>query len=731
MAKNYLGSPEIIIVSNRLPVNISKKAGKLVFKPSDGGLASGLSALTKSNSLWIGWPGIANEELTAKERKQIVQELKKFNCLPVFLSEAQVNNYYYGYANVTLWPLFHYFTQHTEYRAKYLRTYREVNQLFATAVLSRQRKDTVVWVHDYQLMLLPGLIRAKTPNSTIGFFLHIPFPSFEIFRLLPSRAEILRGLLGADLIGFHTYDYTRHFLSSVLRILGLKNNLGLINYQNRIVRTDAFPIGIDYTKFATYAKRAKVQKEVQALKKGLKNARLILSLDRVDYSKGILERLKAYDLFLSKNPGYYGEVVMVIIAIPSRMKVAAYKSLRKEIEITVSRINGKYSEMGWSPISYYYRSIPFEQLIALYSQAEIALITPLRDGMNLVAKEYVATKQSGDGVLILSEMTGAASELPEAIIVNPNHRESVATAIKTALKMPKIERKTRMKHMQSRIARYDTKKWGKDFIDQLQNTKKVQQERNGQYLTGVEQQKVMRAFKKSKQSLVLLDYDGTLIDFASEPSEAKPPKELLTIIEKISTSATKIVIISGRPKQYLQKIFGKLPVDIVAEHGAWQKVEGKWQKQAQSFTAWKKKLLPLLDYYVDRTGGSFVEEKEYALVWHYRKVPPALAEVRKIELRHDIQQLIKDSEVGLHDGHKILEVKLKNIHKGVFTEKLVAQQPWDFVLAMGDDATDEDIFKVLPKKAFSVKVGFDQSAARFSISTPEEVINFLRKLSKS
>lgn len=722
--------PKLLIVSNRLPVSVAKKGGKLVFTKSDGGLATGLSSLNKIDKLWVGWPGIPSDNLTSSERRQIVSELKKHHCFPVFLTESQVNDFYFGYSNTTLWPLFHYFTQHTEYQARFRVAYTEVNKLFANAVGSYVKKDTAIWVHDYQLMLLPSLIRERFPNSTIGFFLHIPFPSFEIFRLLPSRADMLRGLLGADLIGFHTYDYTRHFLSSVLRILGHKDDLGVIHLKKRIIRADAFPIGIDYSKFAQAAKKPKVQTEIKALKKHLKGVKLILSLDRVDYSKGILERLKAYDQFLSKNPDYLGKVTMVMIAIPSRMKVAAYKSLRREIEITVSRINGKYSQVGWSPISYYYRSIPFQQLIALYSQADVALITPLRDGMNLVAKEYVATKQDGNGVLILSEMTGAASELPEAIIVNPNHREVVSTAIKDALTMPLGERKQRMKLMQGRIQSYDVRKWAKDFIQQLQATKTSQKSRLQRDFTKSEQNKLRKAYKKSKKSLLLLDYDGTLVDFTVDPSKSVPPDELQDVIKKLAIAKNTTVIISGRPKKTLDKWFGRLPVQLVAEHGGWIKTGKVWQQQARGFETWKKTLRPLLDYYVDRTAGSFVEEKDFALVWHYRKVPPSLAGVRKKELRHDIQQKIKNSDIGLFEGSKIFEIKPKNINKGFVAKQLFDQSKWDFVLAIGDDYTDEDMFDALPKSAYTIKVGFDESASRFHVSSPEEVLKLLTDLSR-
>jgi trehalose 6-phosphate synthase/phosphatase len=725
---------KLLIVSNRLPVNVTKKAGKLSFKPSDGGLATGLSSLgNKTHKLWVGWPGIAAEELSTTERKKIVTELKKHNCIPVFLTQKEVSDFYFGYSNATVWPLFHYFTQHAEYRASWWSAYQKVNKHFKDVVTSHIDKTTMVWVHDYQLMLLPELLRQKYPKASIGFFLHIPFPSFEIFRLLPNRAAILRGLLGADLIGFHTYDYTRHFLSSVLRVLGHNNDLGVINLNDRMVRTDSFPIGINYQKFAKATSRARVKKEIATLKKTMKGMQLILSLDRVDYSKGILERLKAYDYFLRDNPKYLGKVMMVIIAIPSRMQVDVYKDLRREIEVTVSRINGKYSELGWSPISYQYRSIPFEQLAALYHEADVALITPLRDGMNLVAKEYVATKQDGAGALVLSEMAGAASELPEAIIVNPNHREAVAVAIKEALALSPAEQRQRMKPMQTRIKNYDINKWAHDFMEQLSIAKENQVERLNRGFSRAAKKEMLERYKHAAKELLLLDYDGTLIDFAQDhtPESSAPSKELLTVLQKLSDKKNEVVIISGRPKSALEGWFGDLPITLVAEHGGWVKESGRWKKQKASQKNWKLILRPILQNYVNRTAGSSLEEKDFALVWHYRKVSPALAGVRKAELRHDIQQIIKNTSIGLFEGNKIFEIKPKNIHKGSLARQRVENIQRDFILAIGDDYTDEDMFKSLPEAAYTFKVGFDKSDARFHLKSPREVIRLLQELART
>lgn len=723
-------SQKLLIISNRLPVSVSKENGKLVFKKSDGGLARGLSSIKKpATKMWLGWPGIASEKLTPADKKKIISELKKYNFIPVFLNEKQVDNFYFGYSNTTIWPLFHYFTQHTEYRARFWSSYQEVNIAFSHAAQKCIDKNTTVWIHDYQLMLLPQLIRNMRPQALIGFFLHIPFPSFEIYRLLPHRASILRGMLGADLVGFHTYSYTRHFLSSVLRILGYHNENGHIHTKDRIVRADAFPISIDYDSFAQAAKSPAVKKEMVALKKHYKNQKIILSLDRLDYSKGILERLKAYELFLSRNPLYHEKVVMIMIAIPSRVQVEAYKEMREEIEKTVSRINGMYATVGWSPISYQYQSIPFDQLIALYRLADVALVTPLRDGMNLVAKEYIAANVGRKAVLILSEMAGAASELPEALLVNPNSRENVAETIFRAFEMPAHEQKARMKIMQKRISTYDIQKWTSDFLEQLTGIAEYQQVQFKSNLRREDHKRLVQEHASSKASLFLLDYDGTLTNFEPDPI---PNPQIKTILEKLKkTDDDEVVIISGRSKANLQKWFGHLPVSLVAEHGAWIRRNGHWYRHVPFDNAWMASVRSIFERYVERTPGAFIEQKNTSLVWHYRNVSHSLAAVRIASLRHEILRLLRGTGIGLFEGSKIFEVKPTEIHKGAFAAEKVANKKWDFIMAIGDDYTDEDMFTALPDDAVTIKVGFGESVAKYHITTSEEVISLLSALASS
>ena len=331
----------LLIVSNRLPLSVEKRKGELHLQPSVGGLATGLGSFYKSyNSLWIGWPGIPSNKRDEKERKALeARLLSEFSCYPVFLSQNDVENYYHGFCNKTLWPLFHYFPQYVVYNESLYETYKRVNRSFCDAVMEAAHEDDIIWVHDYHLMLLPKLIRERMPNATIGFFLHIPFPSFEIFHLLPWRKEILEGLLGADMIGFHTYDYAEYFLGNVRNLLGYEHILNQITGADHIIRVDVFPMGIDYEGYAQAAERPEVQRDVDKLRKKIGETKIILSIDRLDYSKGIPQRLEAFDTFLKKNPGYKEKVTLVLVAVPSRTQVEHYKALKKEVDELIGKIN--------------------------------------------------------------------------------------------------------------------------------------------------------------------------------------------------------------------------------------------------------------------------------------------------------------------------------------------------------------------------------------------------------
>jgi trehalose 6-phosphate synthase/phosphatase len=720
----------LLIVSNRLPISISRKNGDLRLQRSVGGLATGVGSFYKSyESLWVGWPGINVQRKHEEEKDRIVDVLRKEQCHPVFLSPYDIKHYYDGFCNNTLWPLLHYFNLSADYDPKTWQVYQRVNEKFCDAVMEVARPDDVIWVHDYHLMLLPQMLRERLPDAEIGYFHHIPFPSFEIFRHLPWREEILSGLLGADLIGFHTYGYVRHFLSSVRRLLGYEHTFGEVRTGTRMVRTDLFPMGIDYHRFADSAGSTQVQKEIARIRQKYGKRKIILSFDRLDYTKGIPLRLEAFDALLAKKPEYRGKVSLVVVAVPSRTGVGRYQALKKRIDELVGRINGKYGTTDWIPVRYFYNFLPFETLVAFYSAADVALVTPLRDGMNLMAKEYVATRTDGTGVLILSEMAGAAEELGEAIIVNPNDQDAVIEAIETALAMPEKEQIERNRTMQRRLMRYDIEHWVGDFLTRLGDARAVQAERSEQVVTPAIRNELVSDYVAGKDRLLLLDYDGTLVPFASKPQKAVPGDATREVLEALSRApGNEVVVISGRDRSTLDAWFGAMDIGLIAEHGVWIKERsGEWRMPEALSDEWKAEINPLLELYTDRTPGAFIEEKDYSLVWHYRRTEPVLGAQRAKDLKDDLLHLTSNLDVGVMEGNKVIEIKNNVVNKGRAALNWVSRHAWDFILAIGDDRTDEDLFAAMPPEAYSVKVGLAPSRARFNLVAQRDVLPLLRK----
>ncbi|HXA02380.1 MAG TPA: bifunctional alpha,alpha-trehalose-phosphate synthase (UDP-forming)/trehalose-phosphatase [Cytophagaceae bacterium] len=717
-----------IIVSNRLPVSIEKKDGKLTYVTSAGGLATGLGSIYKQgDNIWIGWPGLYLHE--DGEKAEVEEVLKKENMAPVYLTKDDIEKFYEGFSNSTLWPLFHYFPKYVEFEEEYWESYKYVNTLFCEAIIQHAEKDDIIWIHDYQLLLLPSMIREKLPEASIGFFQHIPFPSYEIFRILPWREELLKGMLGADLLGFHTYDDVRHFLSAVSRITGIDNKMGEMRVGSRLCNVDSFPMGIDYQKFENAALSPDTIEEIKKYRDTLGSQKLIISIDRLDYSKGIPERLKALYEFLSRYPEYKEKISLIFVLVPSRDKVPLYKQLKMEIDELVGRINGKFGTMSWTPVYYFYRGFPFQSLSAFYTMSDVALVTPLRDGMNLVCKEYIASKTDQTGVLILSEMAGAAKELSEAIIVNPHDINQIVDALHQALTMPKEEQQRRNYELQNILRRYDIHHWVHVFMQELEEIKDRQRHFEIRRLNYGLRQQIVDHYKSAKSRLIFLDYDGTLIGFNADPRKVAPDDDLKVLMNRLSADPkNKIVIISGRDKDTLEDWFGNTKIDMIAEHGVWLK-EGRiyWSLIDYLSDEWKKDIRPILELYVDRTPGSFIETKDFSLVWHYRKADKALGELRSRELINNLQYLTTNMPIKILEGNKVVEVKNAGINKGVAALRWL-HEPYDFILAAGDDLTDEDTFSVMPESSYTLKVGYSPSIAHFNISSVSEMRGLLRAM---
>lgn len=732
-----------IIISNRLPIQLQINKGKIKATPSVGGLATGMKSVhSGGESLWIGWSGLSNKEVPKKLEKEIDKALAEHHCAKVSLSEKEVDGFYYGFSNRTIWPLFHYFLEYSEFELDFWTTYKKVNQKFADTILENAKESDIIWVHDYQLMLVPQMVKEKRPDLAIGFFLHIPFPSYEIFRTLPWREEVLQGLLGADLIGFHTYDYERHFLSSVRRLLGLEVSFNEIFMENRVIKVDSFPMGIDYKKFSQAAqkhidggdaKRSELQRRLDVHKESTQDGKLILSIDRLDYSKGIAKRLNAYEYFLNKYPEYREKVRLIILAVPSRSNVPQYQLLKKEVDELVGRINGEFSTVSWTPIWYFYRSMPFDNLIDLYTSSDIAWLTPLRDGMNLVAKEYIATRTDKTGVLILSEMAGSAYEMNEALLINPNNFEEQANTLKQAINMPKEEQIQRNSFLQNRLSRYNVEAWAQDFMKSLTQQIEEPNEFISQKLTPTILDQIGTEYQKAKKRLLFLDYDGTLVGFHKDPQKASPDPELYELLDSLANQEnTTLFLISGRDKETFSRWFLHKNYNMIVEHGVWFSQEGKDFHLLENVNKdWMEKVRPVLESFVDRTPGSFIEEKNYSLAWHYRNTDPDFGQKRATELHEVLTGLIGNDDISVLNGNKVMEIKSSNVNKGRAAMRMLGDYGYDFVFAMGDDWTDEFMFQELPNTATTVKVGLQKTQAKYYIEGPKKVRELLESFRKN
>lgn len=724
----------LLVVSNRLPIHVAEKDDKFTFGQSAGGLVSGLSAYlaslqgtsASSEYIWVGWPGITVKDNLQTEVKSEMQA--NFNAYPVFLPQDAMDDFYHGFCNKIIWPLFHYMPSYTVFDEAYWTQYQQVNEVFCQAVMDIIKPGDLVWVHDYHLMLLPMLLRRKMPDVPIGFFLHIPFPSFEIFRILPEnwRTEILTGLLGADLIGFHTHEYTQYFLRSVRRILGYQNDMGIIRTDDRIVKAGTFPMGIDFDRFNQTGYGPEAIQERNLLKESLAEQKVVLSVDRLDYTKGIINRLRGYQTFLHQFPQYQGQVVLLLVVVPSRIGVESYQQMERQINELVGEINGKFGTINWTPIIYQYKFLPFDQLVALYGVSDVALVTPLRDGMNLIAKEYIAARRDQTGVLILSEMAGTSKEMGEAIIINPNDINGIAQALALALEMPPEEQIRRNQVMQARLKRYNVIRWSGTFINTLLSVQQEQQLFAPQLL---DRQALLRDFRQAGKRLILLDYDGTLVPFTLDPQAAKPSQKLLDILHQLSADCrSEVCVISGRPQDTLENWLGRLNLSLICEHGAKLKNKGgAWRLIKPMINNWKPRILPILERYADRLPGSFVEEKEFAVTWHYRQADPKLGATLAKELMDDLIDFA-NVDVQVLQGSKVIEVRSAGMTKATAGQHWLTQEDFDFILAIGDDWTDEDLFRALPSNAYSIKVGLSQSYARFNLLDYTEVIGLLQEL---
>lgn len=716
-------------MSNRLPVKITRDDNDFHIQPSEGGLATGLAGVhQQGQNLWIGWPGIPAEQLD--NPGYFTRKLNNLRLVPLYLDEEELEGFYEGFSNEVLWPIFHYISTYANYDLDNWETYKRVNEKFRDVILRHAEPEDQIWIHDYQLLLLPGLLRQALPDATIAYFQHIPFPSQELFRMIPWRKELLKGMLGADLLGFHTFDDVRHFTSSATRILGVNSHVNQLEVDGRSVFAEPYPMGTDSHQFSKRTSEKEVQDRIHELKQNYKGQQLMLSIDRLDYSKGILQRLHALELLLHENPDFHKKIVLYMVVVPSRDSVPEYQRLKEEIDRLVGHINAEFGTFDWYPIAYFYHSYPATEITALYATADVCLVTPLRDGMNLVSKEYVACKNDEEGVLVLSEMAGASHELIDALTVNPNNIHDISDAMLTALNMPTAEKKRRMQAMRNIVFKFNVYHWANLFLNRLHEIRTLQTQSKTRLVGDLIERAIRSQYKHSTNRLLLLDYDGTLVGFQNDVDKACPDDELQNLLDTLAADVKNhVVIISGRKHETLDRWFEGKKHTLIAEHGVWTKAsEGIWQLRSGLSSSWKNDVKALMETYADRTPGAFVEEKSYSLAWHFRKVPGGLGMLRANELKDSLRDFSSAYGLQLLDGNKVIEMRHAEVNKGRATHDILERRQYDFILAIGDDTTDEDTFAALPAGAFTIKVGTDRSAARYYIKDRTNVRTILHQL---
>ncbi len=727
-------SKRLFIVSNRLPIHIIEDEGEHRIATSSGGLITAINSYLQTSdnefdeSFWVGVPGCS---ASAWEKLSPQLPSSGYTFLPVMVYKEQYDKYYNGFSNSVLWPLFHYFPSYAEYSMDNFDHYMLANEHFCEVLKRQVRPGDTVWIHDYHLLPLAQMLRNYLPEVTIGFFLHIPFPSFEVFRLLPRKwqEQLVLGMLGADLIGFHTIDYATHFLQTVQMVAGIEHDRHILRHNNRLIKVDVFPISIDYKCFNDAYDIPEVSSLREILHQKMPGQKIIFSVDRLDYTKGVQNRLRAYELFINHNPQYKNKVVFIMVIVPSRDSILKYAERKRLIDEMVSRINGEVGNIHWQPVIYRYSSLEFNEMLAFYTACDMALITPLRDGMNLVSKEFVASRKDKKGVLILSEMTGAARELTEALTINPNDILEMSIKIKEGLEMDASEQERRMEHMQRRVEHYDVKTWANDFMTELSTIKQRQQSFQIFFLDEITKKSMYDSYRRASKRLLLLDYDGTLVPFVSDPDQAIPGGQLIELLGMLgSKEENDVLIISGRSSNWLQKYFGNLPVNLIAEHGARSRWKGMdWVTEIQTHSEWKSQVHQVMEMYVRRCPNSFIEEKDFSIVWHYRNCSHEQGKLRSLELIGELNEYLHNRHLQVLHGNKIVEVRNSGIDKGTAVKNLLQKDDYDFIFAVGDDKTDEDMFRMLmnKKNCYSIKVGPDASFAKYNLHTPQMVVSLL------
>jgi len=704
----------LIFASLRLPITVQDREEGLVLVPSVGGLATGLGPVhARGDARWVGWTGLASP-LSEARAALLDTALAARRLHAVALDGDEGAVFHRGYANRVLWPVLHGQVGRMPLVVEGFAAYEAVNRRVADACAAAAAPNATVWVHDYQLMLVPALLRAMRPDLRIGFFLHIPFAAPEAFAVLPQRMQLLDGLLGADLIGLHTHRDVRNLIDATRLLRDVRQDGEGLLIDGRRIAVTAAPMGIDVSRFRDAPPAPSSFDPAQGA--------LLLGIDRLDYTKGLLRRFLAFEQLLADSPALHGHVHLLQLAVPSREEVGMYRRFRAEVEELVGRINGRFGTTTWTPVRYLHRALPFEELVSLYRAADVMLVTPLRDGLNLVAKEYVASRTDGDGVLVLSEFAGVADELPDALRVNPYDVAGMAQAYRLALTMPVRERRRRMSQMQARVQAADGAAWAADFLSMLQTCQALPAPAVPTPGSPSASADLVHRARRARGLRLFLDYDGTLVPLARTPEAAAPDADLLRQLRRLaSRPRIEVHLVSGRPRAVLDAWFGTLPIGLHAEHGLWSRrgPNGVWVARAELSPGWLARADAIVRRFVERTPGSRLEEKSAGLAWHYREVAPDAALAQAAELHLHLDHALVGAGISVLRGAKVLEVRHAGVHKGMAAAAVAADAPPDTLLvACGDDCTDEDMFRTV-EAAGGITVSVDGRIRPGMIALPD------------
>jgi trehalose 6-phosphate synthase/phosphatase len=706
------GHRGLVIASNRLPTRLSIDGRSVQVQRSPGGLSAALAAF-RGQATWVGWPGTV---VPTALQKRVRGRLAKEHLHPVFLSAEEEVDFYGKVCNDTLWPLFHYFSDRLRITPEAWARYVDVNQRFADTIIEHCEPDSRVWVHDFHLMLVPAMLRARQPRLSIGFFLHIPFPSSEVYRLLPAREQLLRGVLGADYVSFQVGDYARHFRSSCLRILGIDSEPDWLELDGRRVGIGVDPVGIDVEGFRAVIAEPETERLLADLDRQYEGRRLVLGVERLDYTKGIPQKLHAFERFLEQDPERARSTTLIQVVVPSRLDSTEYRAQRDEIELLIARINGRFARPGTTPVEYIHRDISKPALVALYRRADVMMVTALRDGMNLVAQEFVLCQADPGlpgrwrGALVLSELAGAAQVLPGALLVNPWNVDGVVEHLTSALEMPANERLRRLETMAKRVEALGSKRWAEGFLTRLgRYSRHERRARRPPTVDGETEERLIRRFARARARTILLDYDGTLREFEPHPDLATPTREIRALLRSLSALPnTEVHIVSGRRRRNLEQWFSRIPIHLCAEHGYLARAPGgEWRTLVDLDLSWLRPIERLLRRVAADVPGAHVERKACSVAWHYRQAEPEYASWRARELLNDLHQHLAGAPAEILAGHQVVEVRALGVDKGVYVRSLFPEgkETTHFVLGLGDDRTDHDLLDALPSGSVAGHVG--------------------------